>query len=276
MRKAVVRTAVAILFLATASQAQTLDQTVSGCNGATPTRSIQANPSNYRSFLGGLLPGDRLQLAAGTYTAGLNLWSKSGQPGKCIVIEGPASGSPALFLGSDSWNTVSFKNSSYIAVKNLTLDGQGRLGDGVKGEAGGTYNHHILLENLTIQRHNNTVQTVGINSKSPAWNWVIRRNRITSTGTGIYLGGSSGQHETVGFLIENNLVYDTMGYNMEIKHQLTRRTSLGMPASATTIIRNNVWSKANGATTSPYPYPNVLVDHWPLSGDGSTDLYQIY
>jgi hypothetical protein len=171
---------------------------------------------------------------------------------------------------------VSLKNSSYIAVKNLTLNGQGRLGDGVKGEAGGTYNHHILLENLKIERHNNTVQTVGINSKSPAWNWVLRKNRITSTGTGIYLGGSSGQHETVGFLIENNLVYDTLGYNMEVKHQLTRRTSLGMPASATTIIRNNVWSKANGATTSPYPYPNVLVGHWPLSGSGSTDLYQIY
>src|SRR5215207_9310470 len=148
MRKAVVRTAVALLFIVTASQAQTLDQTISGCNGAVPTRTIQANPSNYRSFLAGLLPGDRLQLAAGTYTTGLNLWNKSGQPGKCIVIEGPASGSPALFVGSSSWNTVSFKNSSYIAVKNLTLDGQGRPGDGVKGEAGSTYNHHILLENL--------------------------------------------------------------------------------------------------------------------------------
>ena len=274
--KVVVRTAVAALFLATASQAQTLDQTLSGCNGVAPTRTLQANPSTYRSLIPGLLPGDRLQLAAGTYTAGLNLWNKKGQPGKCIVIEGPASGSPALFLGSDSWNTVSFKNSSYIAIKNLTLDGQGRLGDGVKGEAGSTSNHHILLENLKISRHNNTVQTVGINSKSPAWNWVIRRNTITSTGTGIYLGGSSGQYETVGFLIENNLVYDTLGYNMEIKHQLTRNVSIGVPASGTTIIRNNVWSKANGSTTSPYPYPNVLVGHWPLSGNGSTDLYQIY
>lgn len=276
MKKVVVRTAVTALFLATASQAQTLDQTISGCNGVAPTRTIQANPSNYRSFIAGLLPGDRLLLAAGTYTTGLNLWNKRGQPGKCIVIEGPASGSPAVFLGSSSWNTVSFKNSSYIAVRNLTLDGQGRAGDGVKGEAGSTYNHHILLENLKIQRHNYTVQTVGINSKSPAWNWVIRRNTITSTGTGIYLGGSSGQFETVGFLVENNLVYDTLGYNMEIKHQTTRRTSLGMPASATTIIRNNVWSKANGSTRSPYPFPNVLVGHWPLSGYGSTDLYQIY
>jgi len=77
-----------VLFLAggTATQAQTLDQTLSGCNGAAPLRTIQANPSNYKSLIPGLLPGDRLQLAAGTYTQGLNLWYKNGEPGKCIVI----------------------------------------------------------------------------------------------------------------------------------------------------------------------------------------------
>src|SRR5688500_18333273 len=161
MRKAVVRTAVAILFIVTASQAQTLDQTISGCNGVAPTRTIQANPSNYRSFLAGLLPGDRLQLAAGTYTTGLNLWNKSGQPGKCIVIEGPASGSPALFLGSSSWNTVRLKNSGYIAGKKLTLGGQGRPGGGDKGEAGGTRRDPLVLEKLARRAPHHTVQPAG-------------------------------------------------------------------------------------------------------------------
>jgi len=68
-------------------------------------------------------PGDRLLFAAGTYTQGLPIHNKHGQPGKCIVFEGPASGSPALFTGSDSWNVVSLKDSSYIAVRNLSLDG---------------------------------------------------------------------------------------------------------------------------------------------------------
>lgn len=31
------------------THAQTLDQTLSGCNGAAPLRTIQANPSNYKS-----------------------------------------------------------------------------------------------------------------------------------------------------------------------------------------------------------------------------------
>lgn len=275
-RKAVLGTAAATLLFSLATQAQTLDQTLSGCNGAAPLRTLQANPSTYKSLISTLIPGDRLQLAAGTYTQGLNLWSKKGQPGQCIVIEGPASGSPALFTGSDAWNVVSFKDSSYIVVRNLSLDGLGRLGDGVKAEAGSVSNHHITVERVSFKNFNNTVQTVAINTKSPAWNWVVRYNTITSTGTGMYFGGSSGQYEFASSLVEHNLVYGTLGYNAQFKHQLTRNTSLGIPSTATTIIRHNVFSKETGSLTGAEARPNLLVGHWPLSGAGSSDIYQIY
>ena len=98
---AFILSAVATLLFAPATRAQTLDQTLSGCNGAAPLRTLQANPPNYRSPIAGLLPRDRLLLPAGPYPHGLNLWYKNGEPGKCIVIEGPASGAPALFTGSD-------------------------------------------------------------------------------------------------------------------------------------------------------------------------------
>jgi len=47
LRKALLRTAIAttLLVVAFASQAQTLDQTLSGCNGAAPLRTINATPS---------------------------------------------------------------------------------------------------------------------------------------------------------------------------------------------------------------------------------------
>jgi hypothetical protein len=276
MRKAVLRTAATTLLLAAATQAQTLDQSLSGCNGVAPLRTLQATPSTYRSLISTLVPGDRLQLAAGTYTQGLNLWSKNGQPGKCIVIEGPASGSPALFTGSDAWNVVSFKNSSYVVVRNLSLDGLGKPGDGVKAEAGSTYNHHITVERLSFKNFNNTVQTVAINTKSSAWNWVVRYNTITSTGTGMYFGGSSGQYEFANSLVEHNLVYGTLGYNAQFKHQLSRNTALGIPATATTVIRHNVFVKETGSLTGAEARPNLLVGHWPLSGAGSSDIYQIY
>jgi hypothetical protein len=267
-----------VLFLSggMATQAQTLDQTLSGCNGAAPLRTFQANPSNYRSLISGLLPGDRLQLAAGTYTEGLNLWNKNGEPGKCIVIEGPASGPPALFTGSDSWNVVSFSDSSYIAVRNLSLDGLNKAGDGVKAEAGSVSVHHILIEGLSFKNFNPNGLRVGISTKCPAWNWVIRRNTITSTGTGMYIGGSSGEFEHTNFLVEHNLVHGTIEYNVQFKHQLSRNTSIGVPASGTTIIRHNVFSMETGSLPGADARPNLLVGHWPLSGPGSSDIYQIY
>src|SRR4051812_29495009 len=158
VRTDLLRTAIATLLVASATQAQTLDQTLSGCNGAAPLRTIQATPSNYRSLIAGLLPGDRLQLAAGTYTQGLPLWNKNGQPGQCIVIEGPASGSPALFTGSDSWNVVTLKVSTYIAVRTRSLDGLGRGGDGVKAEATAVSVHHILIEGLSFKNFNQNQQ----------------------------------------------------------------------------------------------------------------------
>lgn len=72
---------------------------------------------------------------------------------------------------------MSLKDSSYIAVRNLTLDGQGKWGDGVKAEATAVSVHHILLERLTINNFHAS-QVTGINTKTPAWNWVIRYNTI--------------------------------------------------------------------------------------------------
>ncbi|HEX8096184.1 pre-peptidase C-terminal domain-containing protein [Jatrophihabitans sp.] len=257
-------------------------QTMSGCGALVPTTTIQATPSDYVLQLPKLKAGVRLQLAAGTYTQGLNLRDKNGQPDQCIIVEGPASGSPpAVFTGSDSWNIVSLRNSSYIAVRNLSLDGQGKGGDGVRGEKRSSssttpaWTHHILIDGLSFKNFNAN-QISGINTKDPAWNWVVRNNTITSTYTGMYFGDSDGTGETANFLVENNLVYDTLGYNLQFKHQLSRDTSLGMPSSGTTIIRNNTFSKENGALTGSLARANLLVDHWPLSGAGSTDSYQIY
>ena len=110
MRRALLRTIlwtfVPALLLAPALQAQTLDQTLGGCGGVAPLRTINANPSTYKALLTTLQPGDRLLLAPGTYTQQLRIGNKNGQPGKCIVVEGPASGSPARsgVRRSTSWS----------------------------------------------------------------------------------------------------------------------------------------------------------------------------
>ncbi len=78
-------------------------------------------------------------------------------------------------------------------------------------------------------------------------------------------------------LIEHNTVRDTLGYNLQIKHQRPRPE--GMPGAGQrhdTVIRRNLFDKSAGGSTGPMARPNVLVGHWPLSGEGAEDRYLIY
>jgi hypothetical protein len=268
------------LILPLTATAQVTADDYSGCAGTTPGRVIQANPANYRDFLKSLQPGDLLQLAGGTYTKDLPLHEVSGAAGNCIIVEGPASGTPALFVNTDDCcNTVSLENSSYLIVRNLELDGRQGEADGVKAEGHADWTHHITIENLYIHDYDGDQLIVGISTKNPSWNWVIRGNRIESSGTGIYLGNSNGEDEFVNSLIEHNVIIDSTGYNMQIKRQDQRNLDLAdgsMPANGRTIIRHNVFTKAHNAAVGDDGRPNLLVGHLPLSGPGSNDDYVIY
>ena len=72
-----------------------------------------------------------------------------------------------------------------------SVDGLGLLGDGVKAEGNASWAHHITIEGLHIVNHGNNQQIVGISTKCPSWNWVIRHNIIEGAGTGMYLGNST-------------------------------------------------------------------------------------
>jgi len=224
-----------------------------------------------------LVPGDTLQLRAGEYRQGLPVHHLNGRPGKPILITGPRRGKRAVLPGRPGSNTVSILDSSHVTIRNLVLDGQGLPVDAVKAEGHADWAHHITLENLLIRGHGNNQQTVGISTKCPTWGWVIRDNEIIGAGTGIYLGDSEGSAPFIAGLIEHNLVVDTLGYNLQIKHQKSRPDIEGIPVGENvTIIRHNVFSKAKGGSEAPMTRPNVLVGHWPLSGPGADDRYLIY
>jgi hypothetical protein len=63
---------------------------------------------------------------------------------------------------------------------------------------------------------------------------------------------------------------------MEIKHQVDRPSLPGILESAETIIRHNVWSKQNRASTGGDARPNLIVGHFPTSGPAMGDRYVIY
>ena len=235
-----------------------------------------ANPDNYLARLKTLEPGTYLRLLPGEYKNGLPIHYLRGTAQAPITISGPERGPRAVFVARPGHNTISIINSSYIAIRNLDLDGRRLPVDGVKCEGHADWAHHITLEGLRVLGHGNNQQTVGISTKCPAWGWIIRNNVIEGAGTGLYLGNSDGRAPFIAGLIEHNLVIDTLGYNLQIKHQQSRPILPEIPdGRSATIIRHNVFSKANGGS-SKMARPNVLIGHWPLTGSGADDRYLVY
>ena len=136
---------------------------------------VMGDPSNYRERLSALNPGDRLLLSAGSYDQGLSLSGLNGTESDPIIIEGPQSGARAIILGRSCCNTISIRDSSYVQIKHLDVDAQGLLVDGLKAEGDSQFAHHITVEGLHIYNLGNDQQIVGINTKCPAWDWVIKR-----------------------------------------------------------------------------------------------------
>jgi hypothetical protein len=239
-------------------------------------RVLRADPSNYQKLLLTLQAGDTLLLASGRYPL-LTIANLNGELGRCITVTGPVRGPRPVIVGRTGRGTVEIVNSSYIVIHGLTIDSLAAGGDGIKAlHATRASTHHIVLDGNLITGVGAFQQTDGISTKTPTWNWVIRRNAIVAAGTGIYLGDSDGSSPFVAGIIENNLVLDPLGYCMEIKYQLDRPALPGMPQGPqSTIIRNNVFIKDD----RPSPdgdRPNLLVGGFPETGPGSHDLYQIY
>lgn len=248
---------------------------------------IAANPSNYLSLLPTLRPGDTLLLAPGNYgidangndtanVPGLPIFNLNGTAGAPITITGPDSGPKPVFYGRATHNTIRLANASHIVIRNLEVNGRDRGGFGVavQGPA-----HHITIEGLRIYGVGGHQQIVGISTTgAPTWNWVIRRNVIENAGTGMYLGDSNGGSPFVAGLIENNLIVDTIGYNVQIKHQVPwASVPAGMPTGKTnTIIRHNVFVKRSSFVSSDGPRPNLLVGDQPASGPGAENGFEIY
>lgn len=239
------------------------------------------------SKLSQLVPGDTLLLAAGDYGVdaqgndtgnppGLPIFGLNGTASAPIVISGPATGARPRLLARDGTNTIRFNNASHIVVRRLEVDGRGRDGFGVATQ-GPT--HDITIEDNYFHGLGADQSIVAISTTGqPTWNWIIRGNLIVGAGTGMYLGNSNGDSPFVAGLIEHNVIRDTIGYNVQIKHQVVwASVPSGMPTGkTTTIIRHNVFSKSGNSSTGNLARPNLLVGDAPPSGPGSSNAFAIY
>lgn len=233
-------------------------------------------PATIDSTISKLGPGDTLDLATGTYHH-LTLSGLNGTETRWITVTGPVSGSPAVIEADPGpcCNTVEIVNSSYLAIRHLTIDNRGVQGAFAISAKSGLV-HHIRIEANDLVFTNADQNDCGISTKIQTWGWEIRGNRIDGAGTGLYLGNSDGHMPFVQGLIEGNLVINPVGYDMEIKHQLDWPLGTGLPETATaTIIRHNVFIKNDGPSPAG-DRPNVLFDGVPDTGPGSLNRYEVY
>jgi hypothetical protein len=233
------------------------------------------NPGNYSGILRRLKPGDTLHLAPGRYAGGLRLSKIQGTRGRPVVISGPAKGVLPVFTSRGGRDTVTISSCAYLVLRNVKLDGSAHPGcHAINCRGGG---HHVTLENLTIVNHGASQQCCGLaaNDGKHYWNWTVRGCHISAVGTGMYLGNNSGRGGFSTSLIENNVILDSVGYNIEFKVQKSRPDNV---PEGPTIIRNNVFSKLKSASggRDDGARPNLLVDPFPTSGRGAKDIYLIY
>lgn len=240
-------------------------------------QSILASPDDYASKIAKLQPGDVLELKPGIYERGLRFRQLNGRADAPITVRAAVQSQRPRFVASAERNTISLRDSSYLIIRDLELDGRGLSVSGVKAEGDASYTHHITLDNLHIHSYHGSQQAVGISTKCPSWNWIIRNSIIENTGTGIYLGNSDGNAPFIAGVIENNLINASIGYNLQIKHQNPRPDIAGLPRDPRkTVIRRNVFAKDESSATKEMARPNVLIGHWPRTGPGRDDEYLIY
>src|SRR6516165_7896841 len=126
-------------------------------------------PDSYREAIARAKPGSVIQLEPGTYNDGLRIEGLNGTADKPIVIEAADPSQPPRFPANPGRNTVSIVNASYVALRNLVLDGRDVPVDAVKAEGHSQFAHHITIEGLRIIGHGSDQSIVGISTKCPAW-----------------------------------------------------------------------------------------------------------
>ncbi len=237
----------------------------------------RVTPDDYRATLKQLQPGDTVIFGPGTYLRGLPLHGIKGTPEAPIILTGERNARGAVtFVARPCCNTVSLKDSRHIIVQDLRIDGKGIAVDAVKAEGDADFVHDVTIQRLDIVGHDASRGIVGISTKCPAWNWVIRENRITGAGTGIYLGDSDGSAPFINGVIERNIIDDSIGYNLQIKHQTQRddvAKTFGLTHDYQTRIEANLFSKRARSETGGNARPNVLIGALPTQGPGANDQY---
>jgi hypothetical protein len=168
----------------------------------------------FETIANSLKPGDELILYGGTYsqTARRAVTAK-GTADKPITIRAAEGQEPLLTHPEDAaarYNNIEFVDCEYLTIRAIRFKGGS---SGVRFIRG----HHITFEDCQISHTNNNALTMNSGDCDA---FVIRRNHIhhtglrdrgTTEGEGMYIGGHDGSYITTNSLVEGNYIHHTRG-----------------------------------------------------------------
>lgn len=237
---------------------------------------LSATPADYVAQLARLGPGDTLALAAGRYP-GLTLSGLSGTAGSPITVRGPAAGEPAVIVGRACCAGVLLRDVAHVRLQHLTVDLEGQPVDGLLAEAARGGVHHVTLEDLRFIGFAADVDLAGIRTRSPAWDWVVRRVVIERAGLGLALGTTGGRAPFVRGLIEQLLVVDPLRSALDVAAVPAWPALAELPGEPSrTVLRDVVFVRTSPLGPGVFPRPMVVYGAGPTAGPGSGSTLEIY
>jgi hypothetical protein len=229
------------------------------CSGSSSGVTYKIHPAiaetqeEFEAIANSLKPGDELILHGGTYlqTARRAVTAK-GTADKPIIIRAVEGQEPLLTHPenvANRYNNIEFVDCEYLTIRGIYFKGGS---SGVRFIRG----HHVTFEDCQISHTLNNALTM---NSGDCDSFVIRRNHIHHTGLrergstegeGMYIGGHDGSCITTNTLVEGNYIHHTRGTSsggndgIEIKF-----------GSYGNIVRDNVIHDTNICTK----YPGIFV-----------------
>jgi parallel beta-helix repeat protein len=194
---------------------------LAGWSTPAPATQRQLNPgSSFEAAVESLVPGDTLNVHAGTYdgTGRISITVQGSAAQPVLVRGAPGEARPLITrpAGSTAQNTINIEGASYLTLSGLEISGNG---DGINLNLNP---HHITIEECEVHH-----VSVGVNFRSSMHHVTVRRTHIHDTGVdgytgeGLYVGCNDGSCAVSESVIENNWIHDTMlasqGDGIEIK-----------------------------------------------------------
>jgi len=160
-----------------ANQSLTTRATTRALPGAAPAVTKSATPAdNLQAKFDSLVPGDRLELAAGTYNVSGLALARSGTAAQPIYIRGAARST--VKLRDTSGTVLQLQAASHVVIENLSIEGSGVDSGTAASSVGISFWNGALQDSVTLRDLDITGVDMGIVASGSTRSLLVYNNSL--------------------------------------------------------------------------------------------------